>query len=78
MKLTTKIINNALPEGYELIKGGGCFHFDGEGEYGKTWGWYTSSVYVYKLNDLSLEQWLEHFMALVETQNDRGFGSMHE
>ena len=60
-RLTMKTVNKALPEGYELIKGEGCFYFSGEGEYGKTWEWYAGSVMVYKLNDLSLEQWVEAF-----------------
>ncbi len=46
----------------ELIKGKGYFYFDGEsiGGMSPKWG-RSNSVYVYKVSDLTLEQWVGYF-----------------
>lgn len=61
-----RTINKLLPDGYELLKSEGCFYFVGDGEYGDTYGWFTSTVYVNAINHLSKEQWIESFFSLVE------------
>lgn len=49
-----------LPADIELVKGDGYFYF---------WGhevamWPATSVYVYHLNDLTLEQWVQEAVEL--------------
>ena len=67
--ITRKQIDKILPEGY-TIQGNyndeGCYYFAGRGIYGDTSSWFCSSVYVCRLNHLSLAQWLESFMVLTE------------
>jgi hypothetical protein len=56
--LTLKKINAAIAErgGKEvLVKGEGYFYFI-EGD---AWSWSRQSVYVYRLNDMSLEAWMQ-------------------
>lgn len=48
-----------------LVKGSDYFYFT-EGEAFK---WERSSVYVFKLNDLTLEQWLEEYKSLKDPMN---------
>jgi hypothetical protein len=61
-KASFKKVNAALPKGYELHKGGGCFHFSGP----DCGSWYSSTVYTFKLSDYSLERWIEEFEWLRE------------
>ena len=57
---TTAEVSRILPEGYDLVKGGGCFHFDGP----DTNIWYSSTVYTHKLSDLTKQQWFDSFEEL--------------
>lgn len=57
MRVTINNINKQLPPGYEIVKGNGYFYFIGN----DALDWYSSSVYVNKLTDLSMERWLEEF-----------------
>lgn len=41
----------------ELVKGNGYFYFAGP----TAAGFYSQSVYVYRLNDLTLDQWVEEY-----------------
>jgi len=72
--VTRKQINKILPEGY-TIEGNyndeGCYYFIGNGEYGDTANWYCSSVYVYRLNHLTLDQWLESFIGLASEYSNK-------
>lgn len=56
-RLTIAAINQAIANkgGKEiLVKGNGYFYFsDGDAP-----DWQSSAVYVYRLNDLTLEQWI--------------------
>lgn len=56
-RLTINLINKNLPAGYELVRGEGYFYFFG----GDSASWEQSGVYVNRLNDLTLEQWLDEF-----------------
>lgn len=61
--LTLKTINKHLmAHGYpeELVKGRGYFYFVGPG----TDRWYTASVMVNRLNQLTLDQWVAELNAL--------------
>ena len=52
-RLTLAADNARLAEhGVELVKGDGYFWFDGARD--------VPSVYVYRLNELTLKQWVEH------------------
>lgn len=56
--LTLKTVNKHLMAlGYteELVKGNGYFYFVGQG----TGNWYSTSVFVYRLNELNLNQWVD-------------------
>ena len=58
-RLQIRTINKAMAaEGIklELVQGDGYFYFDGEG----TERLYTASVHVFRLNDMSLERWLDY------------------
>ena len=61
--LTLNKVNKTLqkydPE-VELVKGNGYFYFCG----GDCSDWYTSSVYVCRLNQLSLDRWIEEYLSL--------------
>ena len=61
-RLTIAAINRAIADkgGKEiLIKGNGYFYFwEGDAP-----DWRSSSVYVYRLNDLTLEQWIADWEA---------------
>ena len=57
-KATFKKVNAALKDAgldVELVKGEGYFYFAGEG----TDGWASTGVYVYRLTDLTVEEWME-------------------
>jgi hypothetical protein len=57
-RLTMRTINDALPQGFELVKGRGYFYFaDDDGDFG------THSVYVYALGHMTREEWMEEFTA---------------
>ena len=56
-RLTLKKVNQALPAGYELVKGEGVYYFYGP----DTANWYSAQVEVYSLNQMTLEGWLEEF-----------------
>jgi hypothetical protein len=58
--LTLKKVTKALPTGFELVKGEGYYYFAGP----STEGWHTTMVCVYRLNDLTLAQWLSEFESL--------------
>jgi hypothetical protein len=57
-RTTIRKVNEALQaagfEGVELVKGNGYWYFSG----GDAMGWYSSSVMVYHLNALTVEQWV--------------------
>ncbi len=59
--LQLRTINKALAArghaNVELVKGDGYFYFIGE----DADQFYTSSVYVYRLNQLTLEQWINDY-----------------
>ena len=58
--LRLKSVNKKIQEKYpdlELIKGDAYFYFFSTNE--KIYGLECTSVYVYKLNDLTLEQWIK-------------------
>jgi hypothetical protein len=62
--ITLKQVNAALKaKGAKemLFKGAGYFYF-AEGD---TWHWPGTSVYVYRLNELTLEEWLEEHESLM-------------
>lgn len=68
--LNRAIINKALrAKGYcdELCCGGGYWYFSGQ----DASQFPQSSVYVYRLNDLSFEQWIEAYESL-RRQWERG------
>lgn len=44
----------------KLTKGRGYYYFYG----GDAAGWYESGVYVYNINDLSLDEWWEEYLRL--------------
>jgi hypothetical protein len=50
---------------YELVKGEGYFYVCGP----EVELWYTSSIYVYSLNQLSLDQWIESITDLIKREN---------
>ena len=74
MRLTLRIINQRIAEhGYELIKGKGYFYFTplndnfkclslGEDNYQPQ----SESVYVYRLNHLTLESWVDELETKIE------------
>lgn len=68
--ISIKTVNNALKKlGHEekLCKGNGYFYFyDGNAD-----NWYTSSVGVYTINQLTLDQWIESFLRLKEDHKKR-------
>lgn len=60
MRLTLKAINKALKEkGYstELVRGNDYFYFTGE----EASRFFFSGVYVARLNELTLEQWVQEY-----------------
>jgi hypothetical protein len=60
MKLTLDKVNKELKkQGYDtkLVKGEGYFYFVGK----EAWDFKCQSVYVFRLNDLSLEQWVKEY-----------------
>lgn len=63
-RLTINNINAALKDaGFdaELVRGNGYFWFDSE----ESISWYTSSVYVYRLNHLGdVEKWVDKYRAM--------------
>ena len=57
---TVNITLKKLGAAETLVKGEGYFYFiDGQAA-----EWETSSVYVYKVNDLTLDQWIEEYRTL--------------
>ncbi len=68
-RLTRKAINKAIPKGY-TIEGNyneeGCYCFSGLGAFGDTCSWECSTVWVCRLNHLTLEQWVESFNTLAK------------
>ena len=65
MRITLKQINDALrAAGHEeeLVRGRGYFYFAG----GDAAIWPSSGVYVYRLSELTLEQWLAERDRLAE------------
>jgi hypothetical protein len=60
MKLSLDKVNKELKkQGYDtkLLKGEGYFYFVGK----EAWSFSCQSVYVPRLNDLSLEQWVQEY-----------------
>jgi len=63
MTVTRKKINAAIAAiggTEEIVKGRGYWYFAG----GASSGWLSSSVYVYRLDDLTLAQWIEEYHEL--------------
>lgn len=53
-----KTVNKAIAKlGLELVKGEGYFYFDGEDD--RLFALKTTSVYVPRVSDLTLAQWIE-------------------
>lgn len=50
----------ALGGAEKLVKGEGYFYFTG----GEAASWPATSVYVYRLHDLSLAEWVEEYKSL--------------
>jgi len=63
-------INKALKiagyEGYKLVRGKGYFYFIGN----DSMFWETSSVYVYRLDELTIQQWVDNF-EILKTEYER-------
>lgn len=62
-RLTVKMVNKAIADrghSEELVKGNGYWYF----AEGNAHLWPATSVYVYSLNDLTLEGWLEEHAQL--------------
>ena len=57
---------NGMPKNLELVKGRGYFYFRG----GNTPRWPQTGVYVYKLADLSLKDWLREYKNLAKDAPD--------
>jgi hypothetical protein len=67
-RVTRKMANDALRargRDESLREGDGYFYFGG----GDAVNWLSSSVMVKKLSDLTLDQWLAEFNALLEREN---------
>jgi hypothetical protein len=67
-RLTIKAVNKNLSAAGikdELVKGQGYFYFWGD----KASSWYSSSVMVPYLNDLTIEQWIAEYIRLAK-END--------
>jgi hypothetical protein len=67
--LTLKQINKELSirhPGYELVRGKGYFYIEGPG----TESWYSTMIYVYRVNHLPLHYWIESIDILF-AQNNR-------
>ncbi len=69
--VTSKRIEQEIKKrfGYDvkLHKGQGYFYFDDpDDKPGRVSKWYSTSVYVNSLNQLTLEQWLHDFQGLME------------
>ncbi len=62
IKQVVKAIKQKFSVDVELYKGEGYYYFDGACVSGCS----STSVYVYTLNQLTLEQWLDEFSNLVE------------
>jgi exopolyphosphatase/pppGpp-phosphohydrolase len=60
-RLTMKKVNAAIKAAgggsVELVKGDGYFYFAG----GESEEWNSTGVYVYTLNELTLERWVEEW-----------------
>lgn len=67
-RATIKAVNKALPEGYELVRGKDYFYFDGPG----TESWFTTSVPVFRVSHLTVEQWVKEFEYLLANKDKRG------
>lgn len=65
LKKVNKEINDRWP-GYELVKGEGYFYVCGP----NTECWNQTGIYVYGLNHMTLEQWLESVEAMIEKNKD--------
>lgn len=61
--LTLNRINKILPDGIELVKGVGYFYFVGECFKCNQ----STSVYVFRLNDLSEQEWLSELNSLLNS-----------
>ena len=61
--ITLRTVNKAIAHfgDIELVKGNGYFYFVGEDV--NVW---AEGVYVYRLNELSLERWIEEAKAVLE------------
>jgi hypothetical protein len=60
MKLTLDKVNKELKkQGYDttLVKGEGYFYFVGK----EAWNFSCQSVYVFRLNELTLEEWIKEY-----------------
>lgn len=66
MRLTIKRINKELEnrghKGIELVKGEGYFWFTG----GETASFRSSSVYVFRLSHLTLDEWVQEYENMLE------------
>lgn len=65
MKATIAMVNEALRKrgrSETLVKGRGYAYFTG----GETARWRATSVYVYRISDLSISEWLEEHRQLSE------------
>ena len=72
-RVTAKQISKAIFEKYNIVvsvsRGGDCYHFYSEDESTdlRLASWPSTTVPVYRLNHLSVDQWVEHFTGLMES-----------
>ena len=70
MRLTINAVTKAiraLGNEDELVRGNGYFYFAGP----TAAGFYSQSVYVYRLTDLTLDQWVEAYKDLAGSRIGR-------
>lgn len=68
--LTLKTVNREIQKsfpGFELFKGDDIFYIVGPG----TELWYQTSIYTYRLNHLTIEQWIEEVKYLINLNKGR-------
>jgi len=68
LKQVSRAISEALGGDYELVKGNGYFYIWG----GDAPDWMTSTIPVYTLNQLTLDQWIEAAKGLKAENEYRG------
>ena len=57
----------------KLYRGRGYYYFAG----GEASGWYSTSVYVFNADDLTLDRWLQEYDWFKRTEGGRYLGAVH-